>query len=181
MTTHPPERIQLNRLVLRRERRGDEDLIAGAVQENLDRLRQWMPWATAEAATSSAQRERLITVEKAWDAGSDFSFLLLDATETELFGIFGLHGRIGPNAIELGYWLSRAAEGHGNASAAAGALTDVALELAAVSRVEIRCDEANIRSQRVPQRLGYRLDRIEADEITAPGEIGQSMIWVYPP
>jgi RimJ/RimL family protein N-acetyltransferase len=181
VTSRPPERIELDQLVLRRETLGDEDLIAGAVQENLDRLRPWMPWATPDAATSSTQRERLITVEQGWEARSDFTFLLLDAAESDLLGIFGLHGRIGPTALELGYWLSRTAEGKGYASAAAGALTEVTLELPDFSRVEIHCDEANIRSQRVPQRLGYRLDRIEPDEITAPGEIGRSMIWIYPP
>jgi RimJ/RimL family protein N-acetyltransferase len=181
VTSHPPERIELDALFLRRERLGDEDLIAGAVHENLDRLRQWMPWATAEAAMSSTQRERLITVEQGWDDGNDFSFLLIDATETELLGIFGLHARIGPAAIEMGYWLSRSAEGKGYAANAASALTDIALELLDISRVEIHCDEANIRSQRIPQRLGYRLDRIEPHEITAPAEIGRRMIWVYPP
>jgi RimJ/RimL family protein N-acetyltransferase len=180
MTSYPPERIELDELVLRRERIGDAELIADAVRENLDRLRPWMPWATPDAAASSTQRERLITVEQCWEARSDFTFLLLDAAETELLGIFGLHSRIGPTAIELGYWLSRTAVGKGHASSAANALTEVALELPDISRVEIHCDEANIRSERVAQRLGYRLDRIEPDEITAPGEVGRSMIWVYP-
>ena len=44
--------------------------------------------------------------------------------------------------------------------------------------MEIHCDEANVRSAAVPRRLGYRLDRIEDDDVTAPGEIGRSMIWV---
>jgi putative transposase len=27
------------------------------------------------------------------------------------------------------------------------------------------------------QRLGYRLDRVEADDVEAPAELGQSMVW----
>lgn len=48
-----------------------------------------------------------------------------------------------------------------------------ALALSAVRRVEIHCDEASTRSAAVPRRLGYRLDRVEDDEVTAPGQIGR--------
>ena len=61
------------------------------------------------------------------------------------------------------------------------ALTAAALALPGVERVEIHCDEANRRSAAVPRRLGYRLDRIEADHVSAPGDLGRSMIWVHTP
>ena len=181
MSTRPPERIDLAGLILRRERVGDETLISGAVVANLDHLRPWMPWATPDNAAVSAQRARLQQVEQTWDDAQDHSYLLLDLSESTLLGIFGMHRRIGPGAIEIGYWLSRHAVGNGYATRAARALTEAALELDDVARVEIHCDEANIRSQQIPARLGYRLDRIERDEIQAPGEVGRSMIWVYPP
>jgi RimJ/RimL family protein N-acetyltransferase len=92
----------------------------------------------------------------------------------------GLHRLVDPGGIELGYWLTEVAVGHGHITAAAQALTIAALALPGVDRVEIHCDEANIRSQAVPWRLGYRLDRIETDDITAPAEIGRSMIWIFP-
>jgi RimJ/RimL family protein N-acetyltransferase len=140
-----------------------------------------MPWAVPSAATIEEQQQRAARVEHWWDAGSDFTFLLLDASETACLGLFGLHRRVGPDAVELGYWLSYDAVGKGHATAAARALTAAALTLPNVDRVEIHCDEANVRSRGVPERLGYRLDRIEADEIAAPAEIGRSLIWVYPP
>jgi RimJ/RimL family protein N-acetyltransferase len=181
MSRWPPERIDLVRIVLRRERVGDEDLVAEAVSASLDHLRPWMPWAVPAAATAASQRDRLVQGEQGWDAGSDYTFALLDDSEQELFGIFGLHRRVGPSAIELGYWLTPEAVGRGYATDAARALTQVALALPDVATVEIHCDEANGRSRRIPQRLGYRLDRVEQDEIEAPAEVGRSMIWVYPP
>jgi RimJ/RimL family protein N-acetyltransferase len=177
----PPSRIELEASVLRRERLGDEVLVASAVAANLDHLRPWMPWAVPEAATVDAQRQRLVKIEQWWDDGSLYNFLLLDPSGQRLLGIFGLHRRIGPGALELGYWLSRDATGQGYATAAARALTDAALVLDDILRVEIHCDEANERSQRIPRRLGYRLDRVETDDIEAPAEVGRSMIWVYPP
>ena len=175
----PDSPVPLQGLLLRRERLDDDHLVAAAVEQNLDHLRPWMPWAVPAAATATAQRERLIGAEKCWDEGTDYSFLPLDASEQRLLGIFGLHRRIGPEAIELGYWLDWESTGCGYATAGARALTAAALKLDDVSRVEIHCDEANRRSQLIPQRVGFRLDRIEPDEVEAPAEVGRSMIWVY--
>ena len=175
-----PELIPIGDIALRRERLTDVDLVAATVGESLDHLRPWMPWATPEAATGTAQRERIIRVEQWWEAGSDFTFLLMDALGTRMLGHFGLHSRIGPNAIEMGYWLAPDATGHGYGTSAARALTNAALDHLDVVRVEIHCDEANTRSQRIPQRLGYRLHRVEDDQIEAPAEVGRSMIWIFP-
>jgi RimJ/RimL family protein N-acetyltransferase len=176
----PPERLDLAGLVLRRERCGDAELVAATVEANLERLRPWMPWASPEAATVQTQRERLVRLERSWDDGTDFTCLLFDDIELSLLGVFGLHGRVEPGGIELGYWLASAAVGKGHATAAARALTHAALERDNIERVEIHCDEANLRSRRVPERLGYRLDRVKDDGIQAPAETGWGMVWVYP-
>ena len=69
----------------------------------------------------------------------------------------------------------------GWSTAASRALTEAALALPAITRVEIHCDEANTASAAVPRRLGYELDRIAAKPISAPGEHGREMIWVHRP
>jgi len=92
--------------------------------------------------------------------------------------VCGARGRRSHGAIEIGYWIHVDRAGHGHGTAAARALTAAALGLPDVQRVEIHCDEANVRSQAIPRRLGYRLDRVEDDEVTSPGEVGRSMIWV---
>ena len=40
------------------------------------------------------------------------------------------------------------------------------------------CDEANDRSRRIPERLGFGLDRTEDVVIEAPAETGRRLIWV---
>lgn len=175
----PPEQVNLDVLVLRRSSPDDAELVAAAVASNLQHLEPWLPWASPAAGITENQRQRLVEASAAWDDGREFEYLLLEGKQ--LAGVFGLHRRVGPHALELGYWLCENASGRGRATAAAKALTAAALDVDDVERVEIRCDKANLRSQLVPERLGYRLDRIEADDIEAPAELGQSMVWVFPP
>ena len=47
-----------------------------------------------------------------------------------------------------------------------------------MQRVEIHTDEANTISAAIPQRLGYRLDRIDERVPAAPAETGRLQIWV---
>lgn len=183
MESHPPEVIDVaTDLILRRPTPDDAEEMAAAIAGSLEHLVPWLPWAAApEAGVVAAQHARLADVARAWDSGEEFHYIAAARDGGAILGRFGLHRRIGVGAIELGYWLRPDAVGRGYASACARALTAVALALPDVERVEIHCDEANVRSQRVPQAAGYRLDRIEADEIEAPAEVGRSMIWVFPP
>jgi RimJ/RimL family protein N-acetyltransferase len=180
LTARPPERIEGDGVVLRRLRETDDGALVAAISASLEHLRPWMAWADDGVTTPERRAGRLEQVQRGWDDGSDFAFVVLDPPERTVLGGCGLHRRVGPGAIEIGYWVHVDHGGRGVATALAGALTEEALALPDVDRVEIHCDEANVRSAAVPRRLGYRLDRIEDDEVTAPAETGRSMIWVRP-
>src|SRR6266705_2972535 len=92
-----------------------------------------------------------------------------------------LHRRLADETVEIGYWTVAARTRRGYATAAAQALTQVALALPGTRRAEIHCDEANTASAGIPRKLGYRLDRVEAHEREAPGERGRRMIWGWDP
>ena len=179
MSLHPPAHLPVGPdLLLRWDEPSDASLLASAVAGALDHLRPWMPWATPEAATEQAQAARLAELEDKRRAGTDYAYVLLPAEGGGLLGVVGLHRRVGPEAIELGYWLMPAATGRGLMTRAVQALTVAALALDDVSRVEIHCDVANARSAAVAERAGYRLDRVEDKEAAAPAETGRSMIWL---
>jgi RimJ/RimL family protein N-acetyltransferase len=197
----PPERIDAGAVILRRNRATDAGAVARAVEESLDHLQPWMPWAHAGAATVEAQAARTAEVEAGWERGTDFVYLLLrpevgsrdSAVPSRrspvddggdgagpVLGVIGLHRRIGPRAIEIGYWTHVAHSGRGYMSAAAGSVTRVADALPDVDRLEIHTDEANLRSAAIPPKLGYRLDRVQTRRPEAPAESGRLQIWVYP-
>lgn len=146
------------------------------VARNLDHLRPWMPWA-AEPPTLAANEDYVRRTMSEWDAASAFGYWMREEESGEMVGCAGLLARCGPGALEIGYWVSSDRVRRGYATASARALTSVALGIPTVSRVEIHCDEANVASASVPNRLGYRLDRIDHVHAEAPGETGRSMIW----
>jgi RimJ/RimL family protein N-acetyltransferase len=90
----------------------------------------------------------------------------------EIVGSIGLHQRVGPGALEIGYWIRSDRTGRGLATEAAGALTRLAIEVHAMSRVEIRVAVGNAASSAVPRKLGYSLEAVLPARIPMPGEDG---------
>jgi len=164
-------------VVLRRGRPADAEAIARAVGENLDHLRPWLVWATPVAATTKAQRERMVVAAREWDTGTSYEYVILGPDEDAVVGSCGLHRRGEAGSVEIGYWVHADCTRRGYATAAARALTHAAWSLPDVNQVEIHCDEDNAPSRAIPARLGYRLDRVEDDRVKAP-QSGKSMIWV---
>ena len=105
MRSAPPERLLVDGAELARLRESDGDDVAVAVQISLSHLRPWMPWATEAAADPVAQRARGREAELHWDQGSDYSYVLRHSETGAILGMFGLHRRVGPTALEIGYWL----------------------------------------------------------------------------
>ncbi|MFC9326090.1 GNAT family N-acetyltransferase [Kitasatospora sp. NPDC057015] len=178
-SARPPELLPLaDGYSLHRRSAAHAPALNALVRANLDHLRPWMPWAD-RAPRPEETLEMIHGGDRAWSAGSDYLYLLApDAEPAAVVGAFGLHDRIGPGVLEIGYWMDHGHTGRGLATSAAGALTAAALALPGIARTEIHCDEANLRSAAVPRRLGYRLDRIADTPITVPGETGRKMIWV---
>jgi RimJ/RimL family protein N-acetyltransferase len=71
--------------------------------------------------------------------------------------------RIGPGAVELGYWVHVDFTGRGYATTCVRTLTQAGLALSGVTRVETCTDQANAISAAIPRRLtifnsgGYRV------------------------
>src|SRR2546423_1413510 len=124
-------------LVLRRLRATDVGEIAAAVSSSMEHLRPWMPWATPEAADPRTQRARVAEADEMWAAGTDYFSAVFPAEGGGRAGALGLHGGGGGGGIEFGYGIAGGQPRRGFATAAAEALTSVALALPGVRRVEI--------------------------------------------
>ena len=77
--------------------------------------------------------------------------------DERVVGGCGLHGRHDEHGLEIGYWVHVDRIGQGLATEVSRALTDAAFAIPGIERVRIQCDERNVRSARVPEKLGYAL------------------------
>ena len=173
----PPRRIESADLLLRAWEPADLHVRYDAIIASFDQLHQWMDWAV-EPPTLEQQREFGERQQGTWPSATGCNYGIFDAHTNEVLGAAGLHDQLGPGALEIGYWCHSDHTGKGVITRTAALLTRAALALDGIERVEIHCDEANVRSAAVPKRLGYRLDRIEEDGIEAPAEVGRGMFWV---
>jgi RimJ/RimL family protein N-acetyltransferase len=177
----PPDRIDLDDVgaVLRRLAVDDVDALQTVIESSREHLRPFMPWADQDYETTAAFAAKAAA---SWATGDGFAYVVVESSPAtrhaeRLLGGCGLHRRGGPESIEIGYWLRPDAVGRGVMTAAARALTAAAFNLEGITRVEIRCDAANVRSAAIPRRLGYRHVGDEDGEPQAAGESGRKQIW----
>lgn len=178
MHPRPPSSLTDGRIVVRRYEPGDGAALRDAIMASLDHLRPWMPWATDEPISVENREAHIARWAALWEAGEEFVYGVAPAGEPHtIIGGAGLHPRIGPDGLEIGYWVRVDRTGCGVATATARLLTAAALRLDGIERVEIHHDRANTASVAVPRRLGFRFVGERPDEITAPGEVGLEWSW----
>jgi RimJ/RimL family protein N-acetyltransferase len=183
LVDRPDEHLEGGDINLCRANAGDLEELVEAVNDSLEHLRPWMPWAQ-QPATPESIGAFLQQADATWREGREFQFAIRgprQAAPRSLIGFCGLHDRVGAGALEIGYWVRVDCTGRGVATGAATLLAAEALALEGVTRVEIRCDEGNVRSAAIPPRLGFRLDRVEDRSPEAPGESQRLMIWTAGP
>ena len=172
-----PDVLEASPLMLIRWRPEDVDDVLDAVRTSFGELRQWMDWAQT-MPTSDEQQAVLAAGNAAFDAGTDFGFVFREAATGSLVGGGGVHRRVGPGAVEIGYWIRTDRHNRGYATKAAHVMTDATFEhLEDVDRIEIHMDCANLASARVPEKLGYRLLHTETRAKLAVAHTGEAFVW----
>lgn len=170
-----PETIDVPGLEVRTWREADVDALAQAVSDSVEHLRPWMPWIAQEPLPRPQRRDLILRWEQERLAGRDAVYAIL--REGRVVGGTGAHHRGAPDGLEIGYWLRPDAQGEGIVTAVVRGLTMALLALPGVTHVEIRMDEANVRSAAVPPRCGYRLVDRQSRTPEAPAESGRVMRW----
>ncbi len=155
MSTHPPYRIESERLVIRCWEPEDAPALKEAVDSSLDHLRPWMPWAADEPQSLDEKVELLRYFRGEFDLEKNFVYGVFDVDESRVVGGSGLHPRGGEGSLEIGYWIRADSVGQGFATELTAVLTRAGIELAGLERVDIQVDPANEVSQRIPRKLGF--------------------------
>ena len=154
-----PAEIHTERLLLRPPQMADATELNRAIDESLERLLPWMPWAQTDRMTTPQREAWCQEAYARFLLRQDLLYLVFDRQGGGLIGGAGLH-RLDWSvpAMEVGYWVRSGREGQGFVTEAVMALTDFAFQALKAHRVEIRCDALNTRSSAVAERAGYALE-----------------------
>lgn len=159
----PPPIIHTARLVLRRQHPDDVHLVKDAVDSSLAHLQASVAWAQAAPTPLPVLRERLAASAATFDAGTAWAFSILDSGQARVLGGVAIEpagpqllALVGADAVEAGYWLRADATRRGYATEATNCLAELALTQLGKRRVVICHDPANVASEGVPRRLGFR-------------------------
>ena len=184
MTSHastllypPPRRITWSHLLLRCWQPEDAPLLLDALSASVAELNRWTPWVLAEPLDLEAAERRVTQQRTQFESGPAWVYGIF-GPDGRVLGSIGLFERIGPCALEIGYWIRSDAAGRGHATAAAALVRDVAFDVCGVDRVEIRCDPDNAPSNAIPRRLGFESGgEVVLTEGLRPGESGRLVVW----
>ena len=129
-----------------------EELTA-LVRRDLAHLRPWMPWATERYSVEDA-REFIRRQIRQYAEDQGFATLIIH--RGRVAGSIGYNNIDWPNRkTDIGYWLGADFQGRGLMTRSCRALVEHAFRELRLNRVEIYCAVENVRSRRIPERLGF--------------------------
>ncbi|MCM1249797.1 MAG: GNAT family N-acetyltransferase [Alistipes sp.] len=141
---------------LRPLRPEDASDIFRAIDTQRGYLGRWLPFV---ALTQSEEESRAFVAAARADPANPVYTLRAGDRFAGLIGFKSADPAT--RTIEIGYWLCEEYQHRGIVSAAVRELRRIAFEELDMRRIEIRCAAGNLPSNRIPQRLGMRLDRLE--------------------
>ena len=176
MTRRIADRASHGDVTVRRWRVRDGAALREAIVASADALRPRMGWVDAWLADDCDPEGTIRGWNRDWEEGGDV--VLAIHVDGALAGSTGLHRRIGPRGLEIGYYLFPAWHGRGIATTAAGLCTDLAFADPRIDVVRILHDVSNAPSEGIPRRLGYAfVEDAPSTRAQAPADVGVDRVW----
>jgi RimJ/RimL family protein N-acetyltransferase len=145
----PPERIETERLILRKPRPEDAEAIFADYAQDPE-VTRYLPWAPH--TDLSQTRVFVHDCLSNWDTGDDFTWVITSRDDDQPIGALSL--RVHGHKADIGYVLARSRWGRGLMPEAALAIVGWALGQPEIFRVWAVCDVANAASARVLEKCG---------------------------
>jgi len=178
----PLQVIRTERLLIRPVRLSDATLMHGAMKVSFSALKQWMPWAQTLASLRDTQAY-LAHGERIWRAnaqdGVEQPLQIMDPTDQIYYGATGIKpANLTIPSFEVGYWVNQHYAEKGFITEAMNALTRYLFDVLKAKRVEINCEENNIKSAKVAERLGFTLEgTLKNHRLDAKARVTHSLIY----
>ncbi len=176
MIDRVPEILAGPVVTLRRYRLEDAEALKESSTVSHEHLRRYMPWAL-ELPTDASVMDFIKEAAEDFRTSGNANFAITRSEDEAYVGGCGIHDRVGPGALEIGYWVDVRHLKRGIATTTARLLTEACFAVG-VERVELHCDLSNEGSASVARRLGYTLQEVREREPHALSETNQMMVWV---
>lgn len=166
-----PTQFTTNRLLIRLPLPGDGKAVNAAIRASITELQPWMPFAQSIPTVESTE-ENIREAHAKFLLREDLRFLIFHKEDGYLIGSTGLH-RINWDVprVEIGYWIDSRYSKKGYITETVEGLTTFAFTELSAKRVEIRCDSLNVKSRRIPEKLGFTLEGIlKHDSVAVDGK-----------
>ena len=138
------------------------------VSKERERLSQFLLWPNFMRSLDD-ELTFISGMRKEWDERRGFGFAVTLADSGFVIGTIGVRALSWVNLRgEIGYWLGCKHEGKGYITEAVSILEKHLFDVG-FNRIEIHCDQNNIRSKGVPVRLGYLLEGTLRDHVCDRG------------
>jgi ribosomal-protein-serine acetyltransferase len=173
-----PDHLETERLLIRAPKPGDAPPIHAAIQESVDNLTPWMPWATPDETVDDLE-SHLRSMAARFLMREDLPLMLWRKSDGLYVGGSGLH-RIDWSVpkFEIGYWVRASLQGQGYITESVNGIAHFAFNTLQAERVEIRCDSRNTRSAAVAQRAGFKLDgTLRRDSRSPSGDLRDTLVF----
>ncbi len=128
------------------------------VNNNRPHLREWLPFVDRMQTVEFAENFVKGTIQRNKE-GHEFAFVIIE--NDQLIGRIGIYKIDNQNKIgEIGYWLAEKMQGRGIITQSCKTLIEFCLSELNLNRMEIKCSTENLKSQSIPQKLGFTKEGI---------------------
>jgi ribosomal-protein-serine acetyltransferase len=153
----------------------DAEDLCTAVRESVGEISPWMAWCHPEYTVDEA-REWISAQAALVQQGLAYEFAIWN--EGRYIGGCGINQiNIANRFANVGYWIRASATGRGFAPAAVRQLVAFAFQKTNLVRLEIVCAVANVRSQRVAQKLGAVCEGRLRSRLLLPGGPSDALLF----
>lgn len=147
--------IETPHLVLRIFEPSDAEVLKTRLDDNLQYMMSWIPWAKNEPEPLEDKRDRIRSWLGDFYSNREYSYGVFEKSSGDFVGSSNLFGRRGKGTTEVGYWVDHLKTGRGYATEITYALTKLSFEHMGIEKVLLYIDSRNKASQRVPSKLDF--------------------------
>lgn len=176
-----PIPIETERLWIRPPQPGDGEGLYSIISDTHKDLVRWLNWSS----TPPSVRDLEIESRQLWAkfiTREELRFILIEKETNTIIGRMSFPPILTKwfmPIFGISYFIGAAYQGRGYGYEGAHALTLYAFEVIKAKKVIIKCERDNLKSRRIPEKLGFLLEGIERGTWTHPDAKELSEIYNY--